>query len=43
MAVDKNLEPFEVEAEGNPEESELKVSVVNPDAVAVETEDGVCG
>ena len=40
MAVDKNLEPFEVEAEGNPEESELKVSVVNPDAVAVETEDG---
>ena len=40
MAVDKTLEPFEVEAEGNPEESELKVSVVNPDAVAVETEDG---
>jgi len=40
MAVDKTLEPFEVEAEGNPEESELKVSVVNPDAVAVETDDG---
>jgi len=40
MAVDKTLEPFEVETEGNPEESELKVAVVNPDAVAVETEDG---
>jgi hypothetical protein len=40
MAVDKTLEPFEVETEGNPEESELKVSVVNPDAVAIETEDG---
>ena len=40
MAVDKNLEPFEVEEGGNPEESELKVEVVNPDSVSVETEDG---
>ena len=40
MAVDKTLEPFEVQTEGNPEESELKVEIVNPDAVAVETEDG---
>ena len=40
MAVDKNLEPFEVDVEGNPSESELKVEVVNPDAVSIETEDG---
>ena len=40
MAVDKTLEPFEVEEEGNPEEAELKVQIVNPDAVAIETEDG---
>jgi hypothetical protein len=40
MAVDKNLEPFEVDVEGDPSESELKVEVVNPDAVSIETEDG---
>ena len=40
MAVDKTLEPFEVQAEGNPEESQIKVEIVNPDAVAVETDDG---
>ena len=40
MAVDKNLEPFEVDVEDNPSESELKVEVVNPDSVSVETEDG---
>ena len=40
MAVDKNLEPFEVDVEGNPEESELKVEIVNPDAVAIDTDDG---
>jgi len=40
MAVDKNLEPFEVDVEDNPSESELKVEVVNPDAVSIETEDG---
>ena len=40
MAVDKNLEPFEVEEGGNPEESELKVEIVNPDAVAIGTDDG---
>ena len=40
MAVDKNLEPFEVEEGGNPEESELKVEIVNPDAVAIGSEDG---
>jgi len=40
MAVDKNLEKFEVDVEENPSESELKVEVVNPDAVSVETDDG---
>ena len=40
MAVDKNLEPFEVEEGGNPQESELKVEIVNPDAVAIGTDDG---
>jgi len=40
MAVDKNLEPFEVEEGGNPEESELKVEIVNPDAVSIGTDDG---
>ena len=40
MAVDKNLEPFEVDVEDNPSESELKVEVLNPDAVSIETEDG---
>ena len=40
MAVDKNLEPFEVDVEDNASESELKVEVVNPDAVSIETEDG---
>ena len=40
MAVDKTLEPFEVQAEGNPEECQIKVEIVNPDAVAVETDDG---
>jgi len=40
MAVDKNLEPFEVDVEDNPSESELKVEVVNPDSVSIETEDG---
>jgi|TARA_X000001382_G_scaffold85546_1_gene60622 hypothetical protein len=40
MAVDKNLEPFEVDIEDNPSESELKVEVVNPDSVSVETDDG---
>jgi len=40
MAVDKTLEPFEVEEGGNPEESELKVEIVNPDAVAIGTDDG---
>ena len=40
MVVDKNLEPFEVEEGGNPEESELKVEIVNPDAVSIGTDDG---
>ncbi len=40
MAVDKRLEPFEVDIEKNPSEQELKVEVVNPDAVSIETEDG---
>ena len=40
MAVDKTLEPFEVQAEANPEQSQIKVEIVNPDAVAVETDDG---
>ena len=40
MAVDKTLEPFEVQAEGKPEESQIKVEIVNPAAVAVETDDG---
>ena len=40
MVVDKRLEPFEVDIEKNPSEQELKVEVVNPDAVSIETEDG---
>ena len=40
MVVDKRLEPFEVDIEENPSEQELKVEVVNPDAVSIETEDG---
>ena len=40
MAVDKRLEPFEVDIEKNPSEEELKVEIVNPDAVSIETEDG---
>ena len=40
MAIEKLLTPSNLDVEGNPEEEELTVEIINPDAVAMETEDG---
>ena len=39
MAVDKTMTPFEIEGMEDDAE-ELQIEIVNPDAVAMETEDG---
>ena len=38
MAVEKQMTPFEIE--GQEDSEDIQIEVINPEAVAVETEDG---
>ena len=40
MAIEKLLTPSTLEVESNPDEEEITVEIINPDAISMETEDG---
>jgi len=40
MAIEKLLTPSSLDVESNPDEEELTVEIINPEAISMETEDG---